>query len=113
LTYISRRYSIHAVDALQVVAEPRRRAILQLVWDRELPAGEIARHFDVTGPAVSQHLAVLRDWGFVSMRREGRLRLYRADREALGELRPLLEEMWRGKLDELARLAENARGTTP
>lgn len=101
------------MDALQVVAEPRRRAILELVWDRELPAGEIARHFDVTAPAVSQHLAVLREWGFVSMRREGRQRLYRADRNALGELRPLLEGMWRGKLDELARLAEKAHGKRP
>lgn len=96
-----------------MVAEPRRRAILRLVWDRELAAGEIARHFDVTGPAVSQHLAVLREWGFVTMRREGQKRLYRADREALGELRSVLEEMWRGKLDELARLAEKAHGKTP
>jgi DNA-binding transcriptional ArsR family regulator len=96
------------VDALQVVAEPRRRAILRLVWDREMPAGAIAEHFDVTGPAVSQHLAVLREWGFVSMRREGRQRLYRADPEALGDLRPVLESMWAGKLDDLARLAEDA-----
>jgi len=97
-----------AVDALQVVAEPRRRAILRLVWDRELPAGEIAAHFDVTAPAVSQHLAVLRDWGFAAMRREGRQRLYRADQQALGELRGVLESMWGDKLDDLARLAEQA-----
>jgi DNA-binding transcriptional ArsR family regulator len=90
-----------------VVAEPRRRAILRLVWDRELPAGAIAREFDVTGPAVSQHLAVLRDWGFVTMRREGRQRLYRADHRALGELRAVLESMWAEKLDDLARLAES------
>lgn len=96
------------MDALQVVAEPRRRAILRLVWDRELPAGEIAAAFDVTQPAVSQHLAVLRDWGFVTMRREGRQRLYRADREALGDLRPALESMWAEKLADLARLAEES-----
>ena len=105
------------MDALQVVAEPRRRAILRLVWDAELPAGAIAEHFDVTGPAVSQHLAVLRKWGFVSMRREGRQWLYRADRDALGDLRPVLESMWAGKLDDLARLAEDvhrrSRGRTP
>lgn len=100
------------MDALQVVAEPRRRAILQLVWDRELPAGEIARQFAVTAPAVSQHLAVLREWGFVSMRRDGRRRLYRADQQALGELRSVLEGMWTGKLDELARLAEDAHRET-
>ena len=91
-----------------MVAEPRRRAILQLVWDRELSAGEIARQFDITAPAVSQHLAVLREWGFVAMRRDGRRRLYRADQQALGDLRSALEGMWSGALDELARLAENA-----
>jgi DNA-binding transcriptional ArsR family regulator len=102
------------MDALQVVAERRRRAILRLVWDRELASGEIARHFDVTAPAVSQHLAVLREWGFVSVRREGQRRLYRADREALGELRGVLEGMWSDKLDTLARLAEDAhRGKRP
>lgn len=94
------------MDALQVVAEPRRRAILRLVWDRELPAGEIASRFDVSFPAVSQHLGVLRDAGFVSVRREGRTRLYRADRAALGPLRPMLEKMWSDKLDRLVALVE-------
>jgi DNA-binding transcriptional ArsR family regulator len=94
------------LDALKVVAEPRRREILRLVWDRELAAGEIADRFDVTFAAVSQHLGVLRDAGFVSVRREGRARLYRADRKALGPLRPMLEKMWSGSLDRLVRLVE-------
>lgn len=94
------------MDALKVVAEPRRREILRLVWDRELAAGEIADRFDVTFAAVSQHLGVLRDAGFVSVRREGRARLYRADRKALGPLRPMLEKMWSGSLDRLVRLVE-------
>lgn len=94
------------MDALKVVAEPRRREILRLVWDRELAAGEIARRFDVTFAAVSQHLGVLREAGFVSVRRDGRIRLYKADRKALGPLRPLLEKMWSGSLDRLARLVE-------
>ena len=94
------------MDALKVVAEPRRREILRLVWDRELAAGEIAGRFDVTFAAVSQHLGVLRDAGFVSVRRDGRIRLYKADRKALGPLRPLLEKMWSGSLDRLARLVE-------
>jgi DNA-binding transcriptional ArsR family regulator len=94
------------MEALKVVAEPRRRAILQLVWSRELAAGDIAAHFDVSFPAVSQHLGVLRDAGFVSMRREGRARLYRADRKALGPLRPMLEKMWNEKLDRLVTLIE-------
>lgn len=94
------------MDALQVVAEPRRRDILRLVWDRELAAGDIAARFDVSFPAVSQHLAVLRAAGFVSVRRDGRARLYTADRKALGPLRPLLEKMWNEKLDRLVSLIE-------
>ena len=94
------------MDALQVVAEPRRRAILRLVWDGELPAGEIAARFDVSFPAVSQHLGVLRDAGFVSVRREGRTRFYKADRRALGPLRSMLEKMWSENLDRLVTLIE-------
>lgn len=94
------------MDGLQVVAEPRRRAILQLVWSRELSAGDIAGHFDVSFPAVSQHLGVLRDAGFVAVRREGRTRLYSADLKALGPLRPMLEKMWNQRLDRLVTLIE-------
>ena len=94
------------MDALQVVAEPRRREILRLVWSDELSAGDIAERFDVSWPAVSQHLGVLRDAGFVSMRREGRTRFYKADRKALGPLRPMLEKMWSESLDRLVNLIE-------
>lgn len=106
LKYYSRDVNGGSVDGLQVVAEPRRRAILQLVWSRELSAGDIAGHFDVSFPAVSQHLGVLRDAGFVAVRREGRTRLYSADLKALGPLRPMLEKMWNEKLDRLVTLIE-------
>jgi DNA-binding transcriptional ArsR family regulator len=96
------------MDSLQVVAEPRRRAILRLVWDAEVPAGEIAAQFDVSFAAVSQHLAVLRQAGLVTVRRNGTRRLYRADRAALGRLGQVLEQMWSLQLDELAELAEAA-----
>jgi DNA-binding transcriptional ArsR family regulator len=98
------------LDGLQVVAEPRRRDILRLVWSRELAAGDIAAHFDVSFPAVSQHLGVLREAGFVSVRRDGRTRYYRADRKALGPLRPLLEKLWNEKLDRLVGLIEMEEG---
>ena len=75
------------MNGLQVIAEPRRQKILRLVWSKELAAGQIADHFDVTFGAVSQHLAVLRRAGFVSVRKDGNLRYYTADREALGPLR--------------------------
>jgi DNA-binding transcriptional ArsR family regulator len=98
------------MDALQVVAEPRRRQILRLVWDEERSAGEIAGRFDVSFAAVSQHLGVLRDAGFVTVRSRGRSRLYRADKTRLGPLRRTLEVMWGDSLDRLADLVEAEPG---
>lgn len=95
------------MDALQVIAEPRRREILGLVWGEERSAGEIASHFDVTFGAVSQHLGILREHGFVKVRSEGSRRLYRADHEGLGELRSVLEAMWGDRLDALSRAIED------
>jgi DNA-binding transcriptional ArsR family regulator len=92
--------------ALKAIAEPRRRAILELVRDEELSAGEIASHFDVTRPAVSQHLTVLKEAGLVRERRNGTRRLYRARPEGLAELRAFLEEFWDAKLEVLKRDAE-------
>jgi DNA-binding transcriptional ArsR family regulator len=96
---------MHA-SALRAVSEPRRQTILRLVWDRERAAGDIAASFDVTFGAVSQHLRVLHDAGLVSVRRDGRRRLYRARPEALGPLRAVLEDLWRSGLQELKTLAE-------
>jgi DNA-binding transcriptional ArsR family regulator len=92
--------------ALKALAEPRRRAILELVRDDELSAGEIASHFDVTRPAVSQHLTVLKEAGLVRERRNGTRRFYRARPEGLAELRAFLEAFWETKLDVLKRDAE-------
>lgn len=91
--------------ALAAIAEPRRREILRLVWREERSAGEIAAAMPVTFGAVSQHLRVLREAGLVVLRRDGRRRFYRADRECLGPLAAALEAMWS---DALARLKEVA-----
>ncbi len=92
--------------ALKAIAGPRRRQILALVRDGELAAGEIAAHFDVTRPAVSQHLHVLKEAGLVSERRNGTKRLYRARPEGLAELKDFLEEFWDERLVALKREAE-------
>jgi DNA-binding transcriptional ArsR family regulator len=92
--------------ALKAIAEPRRRRILTLVRDGELSAGEIAAHFDVSRPAVSQHLNVLKEAGLVSERRNGTRRLYRARPEGLGELRAFLDGFWDARLEALKREAE-------
>lgn len=95
------------MDPLQVIAEPRRREILALVWDEEMAASEIAACFDVTFGAVSQHLGVLREAGFVRMRPEGNRRYYRADKDRLGPFREVLERMWGDTLDRLAETIEH------
>jgi DNA-binding transcriptional ArsR family regulator len=92
--------------ALKAIAEPRRRQILTLVRDEELAAGEIASHFDVSRPAVSQHLNVLKEAGLVSERRNGTRRLYRARPEGLADLKVFLEGFWDERLDALKREAE-------
>ena len=94
------------MDHLQVIAAPQRLRILELVWDRELAAGDIAAQFEVSWSAVSQHLTVLKSVGFIVERRAGRSRLYRADQHALGSLRVVVESHWRQSLDRLKGLAE-------
>lgn len=94
------------MEPLQVVASPRRLRILELVWDRELSAGDIAADFDVSWSAVSQHLTVLRNAGFVRERRAGTSRFYRTDQAALGSLRAVVEDHWRAGLGRLKQLAE-------
>ena len=98
--------------ALKAIAEPRRRRILSLVRDRELSAGEIAAHFDVSRPAVSQHLTVLKEAGLVDERRNGTRRLYRASPDGLAELKAFLEEFWGDRLEALKREAEREEKET-
>jgi DNA-binding transcriptional ArsR family regulator len=102
---------------IAVLASPRRREILRLVWNEERAAGEIHRALtDVTFGAVSQHLRVLGVNGLVAMRRDGRRRLYRARREALGPIAAILEALWSDALYRLtlrAELEESRRGPHP
>src|ERR1700741_3013489 len=97
-------------EVLRAIAEPRRRAILELVASRELPAGEIAAHFEVPRPAVSQHLTVLKDAGLLAERRDGTRRLYRARPEGLAGLRQVPDDMWASSLDTARRLVESEPG---
>lgn len=96
-------------QALEAIAEPRRRRILELVKSDELPAGEIANAFpDVSRPAISQHLKVLREAGLVTERRRGTSRLYAVRPEGLAEVREFVSGFWISKLDALAEVAEAA-----
>jgi len=92
---------------LRAMSEPRRREILGAIAVEELAAGEIHRRIrDISFGAVSQHLHVLQEADLVSVRREGRYRLYRTKSETIRALRDWLDEMWGDALDDLRRLAE-------
>src|SRR5213596_2733024 len=93
--------------AIRAIAEPRRRDILRLVWDRERSSGEIASHFEITGPGVSQHLKILKEAGLVTERRDGTRHLFVANRQALRDMRDHLAWMWDDSLADLKRAAEN------
>ena len=93
-------------DPLLALSSPRRREIVRLVWSDERSAGEIAKAFEVTWPAISQNLRVLKDAGLIKERRVGTSRLYRADRAALKPLESYLRGMWSRNIDRLRLLAE-------
>jgi DNA-binding transcriptional ArsR family regulator len=95
------------VDAVtRAIADPRRREILRLIRERELSAGAIASHFDITRPAISQHLGVLRDAGLLHERREGTRRHYRVRPQGLAELNEFINEFWANRLERLKLAAE-------
>jgi DNA-binding transcriptional ArsR family regulator len=92
--------------AFRALAVPHRRRILRLVRDGEMSSGEIARHFEVTAQAVSQHLRTLRDAGLLAERREGVRRFYVVRPEALAPVREAVEELWPARLAMLKRVVE-------
>jgi DNA-binding transcriptional ArsR family regulator len=92
-------------SALRALADVTRRQILALVWRKERTAGEIARKFTVTRPAISQHVRILLASGLLTMRRAGTRRIYLADRRELARLRAELGAFWN---DRLARLKDEA-----
>jgi DNA-binding transcriptional ArsR family regulator len=92
--------------ALKALGDPGRRRILTLVRDEERSAGEIAAEFEVSWPAVSQHLRVLKDAGLLSERREGTKRLYRARPEGFADVRAFLDGFWDTRLEQLKREVE-------
>ncbi len=103
-----------ALAALQVLAEPRRVAILDLLRDGERPVGELVESLGLSQPAVSKHLRVLRDAGLVEVRADAQRRLYRIRPEPLAELDGWLapyRALWNTHLDLLEEHLKNRRTT--
>jgi DNA-binding transcriptional ArsR family regulator len=100
--------------ALEVLAEPRRLAILDLLRDGERPVGELVDRLGVSQPAVSKHLRVLKDAGLVEARTDAQRRLYRIRPEPLAELDDWLasyRRLWATHLDLLEDHLERRRQT--
>ena len=106
-----------AIAALDVLAEPHRRQILDLVRDRPRPVGELVAATGLTQPGTSKHLRVLREAGLVEVRPDGRRRLYALRPEPLAELDAWLapyRRHWAGRLDALERhLDQQPTGEEP
>lgn len=91
-------------DIFYAIADPTRREIFDLLAGQSLPVNKVASHFDISRPAVSKHIKILRESGLVQVRREGRKRFCRADPE---KLREVLEwaaryrKFWSSRLDAL------------
>ena len=102
--------SVSSDESFRALGNARRRELLRLVRDEARPVGELAEQLRVSQPAVSQHLAVLRDAGLVTVERDGRRRLYRADRTAIADAQSFFEEYWSGAVDRLAAAAEQRAG---
>jgi DNA-binding transcriptional ArsR family regulator len=94
------------MEIFEAVAQPKRREILRLISAGELSAGEIASHFEITQPAISQHLKVLKDAGLVSERREGTRRLLSVRAEGLADLHTFLDQVLPAGLERLKQAAE-------
>ena len=91
-------------DAFTAIAHPVRRKLLDRLAEREQSVNELAAHFSISRPAISQHLKVLLDAGLVSVRREGRERIYQLQPEPLRELDVWLNSyrrLWAARLDRL------------
>ncbi|NRQ39860.1 winged helix-turn-helix transcriptional regulator [Nonomuraea sp. NN258] len=101
-------------EALRALADPTRRAILVLVREREVAAGEIAAHVPgMSRPAVSQHLRILVGAGLLDVRRDGNRRLYRLRPEGFADAAAFLDTMWSGALDRLKQVAEREERARP
>jgi DNA-binding transcriptional ArsR family regulator len=100
------------LDLLAVLGEPNRRRLLELLRGGEMTVTELASHFTVTRPAISQHLGMLAAAGLVEVRRDGRFRRYRVRPDGMAALRSSLDAFWTTELEDLAAARPAPRSDT-
>ncbi len=100
-------------DVFQAIADPNRRAIIELLGHSQLTPNAVAAHFDVSRPAISKHIKILAECGLVIVTQRGRERYYEANYKALGEVSKWVDQyrnFWENKLDALGNfLASEAK----
>jgi DNA-binding transcriptional ArsR family regulator len=102
------------MNAFAALADPTRMQIVEMLAAGERTAGDIAAQFAMSGPAISQHLKVLREAGLITVRAEAQRRIYALDPRGFGALDDWLQHIrrfWGGRLDELERQLRTPPGT--
>jgi DNA-binding transcriptional ArsR family regulator len=99
------------MDALEALADPTRRRMVELLAERERTVGELVDEFEISQPGVSKHLRVLRDAGLVSVRGEAQRRVYQLDPLPLNDLGNWLNDLWSQRLDALETELRRGRRT--
>ncbi len=95
-----------AMDVLDAIADPTRRKILEILFEGERASGEIASKFTISGPAISQHLKVLRDSNLIQVRVDGQKRIHSLDYRGWKEIQDWVDRakvFWEGRLDDLEK----------
>ncbi|HKF68124.1 MAG TPA: metalloregulator ArsR/SmtB family transcription factor [Vicinamibacterales bacterium] len=98
----------YSADPFRAVADPTRRAVLEYLLGRPHGVNELAEHFDVSRPAISKHLRILKDARVVRERREGRNRIYELNPAGLNALREYFDRFWAQALDAFKQEVEKS-----
>jgi len=98
----------YSADPFRAVADPTRRAVLEYLLGRPHGVNELAEHFDVSRPAISKHLRILKDARVVRERREGRNRIYELNPAGLNALREYFDRFWAQALDAFRQEVEKS-----
>ena len=96
-------------DVFQAIADPNRRAIIDLLSAKTLTLNEVADHFDISRPAISKHVKILTECGLIMIKQQGRERYCSADFKKLSDVSEWVNqyrEFWSSKLDALGRFLE-------
>ena len=98
----------YSADPFRAVADPTRRAVLEYLLGRPHGVNELADHFDVSRPAISKHLRILKEARVVRERRDGRNRIYELNPDGLNQLREYFDQFWSQALEAFKRAAESS-----